>query len=141
MDATTIRAAYDNDGLVRLPGAFPPEVAVELAARVRSAGRLAELRRSDAFAPIGTPLVRDAIHAILGDIWREPSDWGGALVTEPTAGTWQTPSGGWHLDYPVRGAPRVELHLKWLAYLDPVAHGGGATLVIARSHQLVADWA
>jgi hypothetical protein len=141
VDTTAIRTAYERDGFVHLPGAFPADVAAELAARVRAAGRLAELRRADAFGPLATEVVRDAIGVVVGGSCPEPNDWGGALVTEPTIGSWQTPTGGSHLDYPVQGAPLVELRLKWFAHLEQVVHGGGAPVLIAGFHRLVAQWA
>jgi len=78
--------------------------------------------------------------ALLGtDAWPHPADWGGALVTFPTAGDWTVPTTGWHLDWPARGAPGSQLLVKWLGYVTPVGAGGGGTLVIAGSHRLVAD--
>ncbi len=141
VDTTAIRTAYERDGLVHLPGAFHADVAAELAARVRAAGQLADLRRANAFGPLATEVVRDAIGVVVGGSCPEPNDWGGALVTEPTIGRWRTPTGGWHLDYPVQGAPLVELRLKWFAHLEQVVHGGGAPVLIAGFHRLVAHWA
>ena len=56
-------------------------------------------------------------------------------MTFPAADVWDVPAGGWHIDFPARSA----LRLKWLGYLEPVAVGGGGTVVLEGSHRLVAN--
>ncbi len=153
---------YRRDGVARLAGGFPGAAAASMAEAVwTELGRVHGIRRDDpatwpagearglgrlrseaAFGAIGTDLVEEAVTELVPD--RPPhrhDDWGGPLVTFPAPGTWRVPAGGWHLDYPVRGAPGSALVLKWLAYLAPVVAGGGGTVALAGSHRLVAGWA
>lgn len=88
-----------------------------------------------AFAALATPAVVAAIDELAGADRPEPFSWGDPLVTFPEAGGWDVPAGGWHLDFPARSA----LRLKWLGYLEPVAAGGGGTVVLDGSHRLVAN--
>jgi hypothetical protein len=153
---------YRRDGVARLPGAFTVGAAEAMAEAVWSelervhgirsddrstwpAGEvrgLGRLRTEAAFRAIGTAQVEAVVTALVPERPPPPhDDWGGPLVTFPAAGTWRVPADGWHLDDPVRGAPASRLVLKWLAYLAPVATGGGGTVVIAGSHRLVAEWA
>jgi hypothetical protein len=152
---------YRTDGVTRVPRAFSPEAATGMADSVWTeldrvhvvrrddratwpageARGLGRLRAERAFAAIGTDVVEDAVTKLVTD--RPPGphdDWGGALVTFPATGAWRIPAGGWHLDYPVRGAPASALVLRWLAYLAPTEPGGGGTVAITGSHRLVAEW-
>jgi hypothetical protein len=151
---------FRRDGLTRLPGAFPAADADAMAQAVWSAlGRMhgiraderatwpageargLGLRRDGTFRTIGTDRVEAAIAELVPDRPPPPhDDWGGPLVTFPSPGPWRVPATGWHLDEPVRGAPAYRLLLKWLAYLGPVAAGGGGTVALAGSHRLVAGW-
>jgi Phytanoyl-CoA dioxygenase (PhyH) len=161
MDVERFRTQYESDGYVRLAGGFGHDAAAGMARAVwaelerrhgirpddRSTWTVAEpkglgaLLQAGAFDGLGTGAVARAITVLLGtDAWDRPPNWGGALVTFPTPGTWAVPTAGWHLDWPARGAPSSQLLVKWLGYVSPVAPGGGATLVIAGSHHLVADW-
>lgn len=152
-----IRADFDEHGFVRLNQAFPDEVGgmvralwAELARRhgiaedrpstwtTAEPRGLAALRRAGVFDPLATPRMRAAITEILGDGgWPRPFSWGDPLVTFPTAGPWNVPTTGWHLDFPARGSAAGTLLLKWLGYLAPVHPGGGGTVVLAGSHRLV----
>jgi hypothetical protein len=87
------------------------------------------------FAALATPAVVAAVDELAGADRPEPFSWGDPLVTFPEAGVWDVPAAGWHLDFPARSA----LRLKWLGYLEPVAAGGGGTVVLAGSHRLVAN--
>ena len=99
---------------------------------------LSELRQSGALQTTLTPKVMRAIAELFGErLWRRPSRWGGPLVTFPTAGPWQVPSKGWHIDYPARGNLGVRFGLKVLGLLKDMEPGGGATLVAPGSHRLV----
>jgi hypothetical protein len=154
----TIIDVFERDGFVRLAGAVPAAdvaamadaVWAELAARhgvqrydpatwaPTATSRLGRLRRRDAFAALGSPVVRAAVTEVAGSC--RPVDWGGPLVTFPEPGPWAVPRGGWHLDVPVRGAPETTLAVKWLGYLEPVRPHAGGTAVLAGSHRLVATW-
>ncbi|MFI6393292.1 hypothetical protein [Nonomuraea sp. NPDC050540] len=98
---------------------------------------LGALRKAGAFDRLASPAVVAAIDALLGRAdWPQPFSWGDPLVTFPTPGVWDVPLGGWHIDFPARGA----LLLKWLGYLAPVEPAGGGTVVLAGSHRLVANF-
>ncbi|TYB64253.1 phytanoyl-CoA dioxygenase family protein [Nonomuraea sp. PA05] len=154
-----LRTHYDEHGYARLDRAFPATAAAEMAGAVWSAlarkhgidpkrpstwtpaqpGGLGRLSKVGVFDRLGSPAVVAAIGALLGrQDWPRPGNWGGPLVTFPTPGPWEVPTGGWHLDFPARGANGVGLLLKWLGYLAPVGRGGGGTVVLSGSHRLVA---
>lgn len=157
MNDAELRARFAARGFVRLDRAFPVEAAAAMAdavwaelerthgiTRDRSTWTVAEprglgaLRRNGAFDALDTPALGAAISGVLGDRgWPRPPDWGVPLVTFPGTGPWDVPTGGWHIDFPARGAPGRGLLVKWLAYLSPVAAGGGGTVVLAGSHRLV----
>ncbi|GAA4928158.1 hypothetical protein GCM10023334_034490 [Nonomuraea thailandensis] len=159
MDLDALRAHYDEHGYARLPHAFPAAAAADMTRAVWSAlarGHGIDPARPDTWSPaeprglgglsrqgvfdrLGSPAVVAAIGALLGRRdWPRPSGWGGPLVTFPTPGRWEVPAGGWHLDFPARGAHGITLLLKWLGYLAPVGPRGGGTVVLAGSHRLVA---
>jgi hypothetical protein len=161
MDTDRFLTQYESDGYVRLPAGFGAAAATAMAAAVwaeldRRHGirpdepatwtvaepkGLGALLQSGVFDGVGTERVAGAVTTLLGtDAWDRPPNWGGALVTFPTPGTWAVPATGWHLDWPARGAPDSQLLVKWLGYVTPVGPGGGATVAIAGSHHLVADW-
>ncbi|HWM06500.1 MAG TPA: phytanoyl-CoA dioxygenase family protein [Actinophytocola sp.] len=145
-----LRDHFAEHGHVRLPGAFA-ELADALAATLwavleRRHGIVADdpttwtvaeprgLAARGHFDAVGTPAVRAAIEKLTGVRDPHPFSWGDPLVTFPSPGRWDVPTGGWHLDFPARSA----LRLKWLGYLAPVPAGGGGTVVLAGSHRLVA---
>ena len=161
MRRTDLQRRYIEHGFVTVPGAFSPDAAERMADavwakltaahgirrddptswRIVEPRGLGSLRSTGAFDALATPTLTEAIDALLdGTEWVAPTDWGGPLVTFPSPGSWTVPSTGWHLDYPVRGAPASTLLLKWLAYLEPVVAAGGGTMVIAGSHRLVDQW-
>ena len=58
------------------------------------------------------------------------------LFTLPNADVWRLPRGGWHTDgicMSSNAIPGVQM----FGFLDPVAPGGGGTLVVAGSHRIV----
>ncbi|MEV0624067.1 phytanoyl-CoA dioxygenase family protein [Nonomuraea sp. NPDC050404] len=156
-----LNAHFQEHGYARLDRAFPAAAAADMARALWSAlaerhgvdrdrpgtwapaepRGLGALSRKGVFDRLASPAVVAAIGALLGRAdWPRPPDWGTALVTFPTPGEWDVPVGGWHIDYPARGASGAGLLLKWLAYLAPVGPGGGGTVVLAGSHRLVEDF-
>jgi hypothetical protein len=97
------------------------------------------LRRSGAFAGLGSPKVRALADALLGaGAWLAPAHWGGLLVTFPTpAPIMARPP--WHLD--IGGSERLDPLpiLRIFTFLEPAAPGGGGTLYVAGSHRLAMD--
>src|SRR5687767_11317820 len=98
------KAAFADNGYVRVPGAFSVETARLLRDRVwealgpsgidrhrpetwavESPAHLQQLKRLPEFAGIGTPRTVGAIDDILGaDEWDVPRDWGAFFVLFPT---------------------------------------------------------
>jgi hypothetical protein len=152
------RAQFDQTGLLRLPGAVPASAVTAMRDRVWTflsvqgihrdwaeswpAGpvrRLQALRKSGAFAPMGSDDVVGALDDLLGaGGWRPPQVWGLPLVTFPSAdpgATWSVPASGWHVDSygPEHDLPGVSVFV----FLASVAAGGGGTVVLEGSHRLV----
>lgn len=98
------------------------------------------LRTSGVFDDAATPSVLHAVNTLIGhDSWDYPEHWGGTLVTFPSAGPWQVPSKGWHIDYPARGNLKRRFAVKMLALLSDMKPGGGATLLAPGSHLRVRE--
>jgi ectoine hydroxylase-related dioxygenase (phytanoyl-CoA dioxygenase family) len=158
LSSTDLEIHFDEHGFVRLRGCFAARDAAVMADAVwaeltrkhgivgddRSTWTVAEprglgaLRKRGAFDAVATPAIRAAISTLVGrNDWPPPLSWGDPLVTLPRTGDWDVPTGGWHIDFPARGAPGSILLLKWLGYLASVPARGGGTVVLAGSHRLV----
>ncbi|MEY2569259.1 MAG: hypothetical protein QOE35_3788 [Actinomycetota bacterium] len=150
---------FARDGFVRIPGAFDEAVAMEdrmwafLARRgvlrddpatwpIGEARHLQKLLDDPVFMPIGGPVTTAVADDLLGvGRWGRPNHWGEFLVTFPyPERRWMVPP-LWHTDAdyvdplePLRG-------LMVFSFLNDVAPRGGATLVVAGSHRLVARFA
>jgi hypothetical protein len=147
---------FDRIGVLRLPGLLPiADVAAmahalwaDLASRyaivrddpatwitVRPA-QFQALKRSCAFAALGSPRVRALADSLLGaGAWEAPRRWGQPLVTFPSP-AWNLPRVMWHLDYPVGDKGERLTAVKLFAFLEPVLPHGGGTLVVAGSHKV-----
>ena len=146
-------ARFERDGFVRVPEAFPAEVALELQSEVWA--ELAEdhdIRRDDPTTwrtpphsprrakesatneKVGCARFEGVISDLLGyEDWERPRTWGGFLITMPSGvERWELPTEIWHWD----GAPNSRGLLIFSFYAD-VAAGGGGTLLLAGSHRLV----
>src|SRR5262245_13646115 len=97
------------------------------------------LRRSGTFEEIASPELTGMLDDLLGaGAWLRPDRWGDSLVTFPDArAAWDVPHTGWHIDWPARGAARPLFGSKVLAFVSPVAAGGGGTVLLAGSHRLI----
>lgn len=160
------RAAFEIDGLVRVPDAVRgADVAamradlhallatlplVELAGALRPAPgtepRLWEVGRGAAFAPLDAA-VAAAVDAVFGpDVWAPVADQHGGLAAPnlplPDA-PWSVPHAAWHVDEPTDPMHARGWGLLGFAFLDEVGPGGGATVAIAgsprRLHALAAQ--
>jgi Phytanoyl-CoA dioxygenase (PhyH) len=148
------RAAFDETGIIRIPGAFGAREAArmrdvvwnELRGRYgirrqdpstwrRHPTGLKSTKRSPAFAPICGPSVAAALDAVLGaGRWRPPKHYGNVLVTMPDVDEWRVPHRIWHSDFPpTLPRDRVTVVKLW-ALFDDVEPGGGGTPQLAGSH-------
>jgi hypothetical protein len=147
---------FDRLGVLRLPGAVPPDDVAAMAdsfwatlsathgiARDRAdtwtverPRHLQELKRSGVFNRMAVDAVRAALDDLLGaGAWRPPRTWGLPLVTFPNAqAAWTVPTTGWHVDSygPEHDLPGVTVFV----FLAPVAVRGGGTVVVPGSHRL-----
>lgn len=156
------RQEFADFGILRLPGAVPPESASAMAdhvwtmleatgtrrqdpttwphggAKVPGAARL--LRQS-AFRLVSCPLVAAGLDELFGrDAWNDdPRSKERPFVNFCDCQTWSLPIGGWHLDRPPGGSVDGIAAVTVFAFLNRVEHGGGGTSVIAGGHKLVGD--
>src|SRR5262245_2194059 len=150
---------FEQLGFVRIPGAFPATAAElirqrlwdDLARRhgvrqdapatwtVAQPSHFQALRRSGTFEALASTVLMGVLDDLLGaGAWLRPDHWGDSLVTFPdTRAAWDVPHAGWHIDWPARGAARPLFGCKVLAFVSPVAAGGGGTVLLAGSHRLV----
>lgn len=151
------RRQFETDGFVAVRGAFARDDAEAMEARWWA--ELAEVhgvRRDDPATwrqPMGdlkrpktdtiqarilTSRMRGAIDDLLGaGEWEPPRDWGRALVTFPTPGAWDVPTGLWHWDSPLglhRSGPAA---LFVVSFIGEVGPRGGGTLILAGSPRLL----
>lgn len=148
--------SYQEDGLVRLPGAISADTAGEMTDRLwaflaskhdfhrdrpetwttASPYQFQALTKSGAFAAMAVPLVHQAIDRLLGvGKWLEPDHWGQPLVSapRPLQGGWQVPHQTWHLDH----APGLPGYARLFVILDDLRPQGGGTACVRGSHRLV----
>ncbi len=146
---------FEEKGWVRLPKAFDPSgMAEALWHALRAHGMrpddpmtwkqsggqaladkwLTKFGKSGVFAGVANHEVDAALDQLLGDGWIEQSGrWGSPLVTFPTEGGWDVPTGGWHLDMPPANPLSA---VRMFAYLSEVREHGGGTLIVEGSHRL-----
>jgi hypothetical protein len=153
------RRAFEDRGLVKLPGAVAPRVAEAMADALwaemarkdgiqrRSPGAWRDERvfgfqavqASGAFRAMASPAARKALDDVLGaGRWFEPASWGQPLVCFPRAGgaPWTVPRQGWHLDGPVDPVGRRAMIGRLFVILAPLEAQGGATLIATGSHRI-----
>jgi hypothetical protein len=102
------------------------------------AGKHQGLRKQRVFDEFGTERIATIADDLLGlGCWRTASPWGPALVTFPQPGPWTVPHRMWHFDLPGRGDPDQPSVVRLFGYVTDVAAGGGGTVVVEGSHELV----
>src|SRR5437764_4220946 len=101
---------------------------------------LKSTKHHKAFAAMAGPTLIEAIEQLLGPGgWRPPKNWGQVMVTMPSPGhRWELPRTLWHCDYPFTLPAHPLPAVKMFAFFGEVDRHGGGTLVIARSHRVVA---
>jgi hypothetical protein len=152
---------FEQDGVVRLRGAFAADEAAAMVAAVwHHVESRTDLRRDDpsswvpepgvsfkrlkrnpAFHPlVGNEAVRAALDGIFGPAgWRPSGSGAQVLLTFPRAdpGPWRVPSGLWHMDCGFDQPTWPPVAVKMFACIGHVRPQGGATLALAGSHRLV----
>ncbi len=91
-------------------------------------------------SPEQVPAVREALDQIFAPAERQPAPhWGQALVTLPVEGEWLLPGNVWHFDHPCRKAAAIS-GVNVFLLMDDVEPGGGGTLVLENSPQVMAAY-
>jgi hypothetical protein len=146
---------FRRTGLLRLPGAVPAADASAMVDRISEhldrlpsaspTGPIAGLRAITAapeFRALGSASIVGALDDLLGaGRWEPPRRWGRLLVTFPSAGPWDLPTGSaWHNDFvPLRAGPG-DRAVQLFTILKDLPPRGGGTLVLTGSHRLVARY-
>jgi hypothetical protein len=153
------RDEFARGGILRLPGAIAPRDAERMCNSVWSAlHKRYEIRRdapetwqsrritgthdlpkSETFAQVGSPAVREALDYFLGrGNWQAPERWGSLLVTFPESrGRWDVPHQAWHLDFPAKRSNRGLFLVRLFICLAKLAPGASGTLFVQGSHRLI----
>lgn len=131
-------------GLCDRHGMQPDNPSTWVEGGVRGIG---DLNQESEFRPFVSPVIEAVANDLLGNgRWRRPSSWGQILVTFPAEQwSWDSLFQGqvevkevtWHTDYPYDTSPKQLSGVQVFCLLADIDSGGGATLVIERSHQLV----
>jgi hypothetical protein len=101
-------------------------------------GKHQTLRKRRTFDAFGDAPTSAIVDELLGaERWRNDAPWGPALVTFPEPGPWAVPHRMWHFDLPARGNPDELAVVRLFGYVTDIAAGGGATVVVEGSHELV----
>ena len=102
--------------------------------------RFKMLTRAGVFSEMESPAVSTLLDGVFGlGQWERPTWWGKPLVTFPRReGKWDVPRKGWHLDLPARPNQVRLPAVRLFVFLDSVKAQGGGTVVVIRSHCLVA---
>jgi len=158
MLSTSQREEFEQQGFVRLPGAFARAAAEAMEARVwrwlekkygthrndpttwtiAQPHTMQGLKREAVFDAIGGAHTRAALDDVLGPgLWKKPKDWGQFLVNFPTGARWTLPSRIWHTDFDFRRPAEPMFGVLVFSFLSDVPAGSGGTLVVARSHRLI----
>jgi hypothetical protein len=101
-------------------------------------GDLKRAKLSPLQRAIATVRVRGVIDDLLGaGNWRQPRDWGRALVTFPQTGAWDVPTELWHWDSPC-GWHRDALNALFVvSFVGSVAPRSGGALILSGSPRLL----
>jgi hypothetical protein len=151
-----VAAELDRRGVVHLPGFVDRDTAAAVAdhawtllgrrgvhrddPRSWPVGRPAKLQflaRADVYRPFTGPALDALADAVLGSgRWVElnrPTP----LLSFPEPGPWTVPTAGWHIDLPARGPAAPPVALRVLGLVEAVAPGGGGTVAVEGSHELI----
>ncbi len=151
------RRAFDEEGLLRLPGAVARAEAERMAERIHAClateevvrrnsenewlrtrpGGLGQLKKDGTFDAVRESDVPVALDELFGaDGWKRTRSWGNPAVTYTTDNEWELPTTGWHVDIAPDqlGRSRSVTVFTVLTELRP---RGGGTLIVTGSHRLV----
>src|ERR1700682_1918261 len=106
--------------------------------KARRISGMHDLPRSETFAQIGSPQVREALDALLGRrSWEPPERWGSVVTFPESHDRWDVPRQGWHLDFPAKRSLRGLFCMRLFTCLAKLPKGGSGTLFAEGSHRLV----
>lgn len=154
------RDAFETDGFVRIPAAFPAAAAMqarvwELLGRRYGVDRedpttwkgvqpthLQSFRTHSVFEPIGSDATLGAIDDLLGAERRtRPKHWGQFLISFPDGdGPWSVPAHVWHTDFPFVLPPAELQGLLVFSFLSDVPAHAGSTAVVVGGQRVVRNW-
>jgi hypothetical protein len=102
---------------------------------------LQHLKSDPVFRVVGSERTIGAIRQLLeGQLLPLPKDWGAFFLHFPTAGAWDVPGTGWHMDGDYTGQLSPPCGILIHAMLTDVGPRGGGTNIISASHRLVHKW-
>lgn len=143
------RAAFAEDGVVRLPGAVPENDALRMADTIRQflAGEDDLVEHPGGFQPLKqafAAIAESSIPAAFDDLfgsegWERPRHWGRPLVTNRvSAQPWDVPTDSWHIHH--RSDSGVLQRVNFFVVLSRLRPRGGGTLFLTGSHRLIAQF-
>ncbi len=157
--------SFETDGLVHLPGALEREQAAQMADAVwqflerktdnrrrqpdtwsgwdgQPALSFKTLRKHSAFnALMQSSAVCAALDGVFGaGGWEKPKPGAQILMTFPNAAEWSLPTAGWHMDTGFARPSWPTYGVKLFVLIGDIEPGGGATLALRGTHQLVEDY-
>ncbi len=153
-------ATFDDEGLVRVPGALPRDDALGVADRImehlateartrqvgehevaKHGGVFQPLKRAGAFDPVGASTIPAALDDLLGNEgWKRPLHCRRPLVTYKTSDQpWDVPSGGWHIHLRSKTGGQLQT-VDVFVVLSEVRPRGGGTVILTGSHRLISQF-
>ena len=163
----TQRAVFFERGMLRVPGVLPKATVDAMVCRIwrgfeeihgmwrddrttwieGGVRGIGDLNKEPEFRPCVSPTIEAIADDLLGKgCWRRPASWGQILATFPAREwSWNSLFQGqvdveqitWHTDFPYDTPPDQLMGVQVFCLLADIGPGGGATLVIERSHQLI----
>lgn len=151
---------FRTHGWVRVPQAFSAEAAAGMCSVIWNAlgkagivrddpstwtktrpEHLQHLKSDPVFDAIGTERTVGAIREVLqGQDLPLPKNWGAFFLHFPTAGEWDVPSSGWHMDGDYTGDLDPPCGVLIHAMLNDVGPRCGGTNILSGSHRLLHRW-
>ena len=159
MTAADLLSEFDQNGFIRLQGAFSPKDAALMQEVIwDTLGALHDIRRDDrgswqlplatglqairdhpVFSPVGAPSLTAFLDALLGyEKWQPPKHWGQFLVSLPDKEIRSRPN--WHTDFPYTLPLNKQSGAVVFSLLSDATTGSGSTLALAGSHIVIEEF-